>query len=310
MTVRARNIWIMPVLAGLLSPGATVGGEETDGYVAEIEEWHQARVERLQRPTGWFSLVGLYWLQDGENTVGADAANDVVFPEGLAPAVVGAFRVAGDKVTFAARDGVEVMSGEEIVASTEMYNDTDEENDLTVLELGSLNWYIIKRGEKVAVRLKDTDWASRREFRGIDSYAIDPRWRVEATLELHDAPTLIDITDITGMQSKQPTPGTLVFELDGKTCALEPVASPGDEDLFIIFADGTNGEETYGAGRFVYAKAPGEDGRVIIDFNKAYNPPCAFTDYATCPLPPPQNQLPVRITAGEKAYGHTAQAQH
>ena len=180
----------------------------------------------------------------------------------------------------------------------------DVSGEPTILELNSLSWFIIKRGEEYGVRLRDSENENITRFKGIEMFPIDTTWRVSAKLEPYDPPKIIEVPTILGTISKETSPGALVFRLRGNIYRLDPIAEPGDESLFVIFADQTNGSETYDAGRFLYVNKPNENDSTIIDFNKAYNPPCAFTSFATCPLPPTQNVLPIRITAGEKKYAH------
>ncbi|MCZ6765872.1 MAG: DUF1684 domain-containing protein [bacterium] len=295
-------------VAGLLGVIVLVSGEprseeRTNPYVASIEEWRAGRIERLKRPTGWFSLVGLDWLTEGKTTVGSDPSNDIVYAALLAPSRLGTFEYSGREVVFSVEKGVQVTHNGEAVTTIRMYADSDEDHELTVLVHGSLNFYVIERSSTFGIRAKDEKWAERVEFGGIPSYPVDERWKIEAKLVPHETPQVLSIIDVNDMKASRPTPGTLVFEIESRTYELTPIAAPGAEQLFIILGDETNGMETYAAGRFLYADAPDESGRVVLDFNKTYNPPCAFTDFATCPLPPRQNHLQVRITAGEKAYG-------
>ncbi len=180
---------------------------------------------------------------------------------------------------------------------------SDADEDTTMLRRGSLLFYLIRRGDRLGVRVKDSQSEARRNFRGLDYFPIDPGWRIEARFEPYDPPKSISVPNVLGQDNAEKSPGAVVFEHGGKTYRLDPVLERGETDYFVIFGDRTNGNETYGAGRFLYVKPP-VDGRTVIDFNKAYNPPCVFTEYATCPLPPPQNKLPIRIEAGEKEYGH------
>jgi len=168
------------------------------------------------------------------------------------------------------------------------------------LSYGTLMWYIHKVDDKYAVRLKDSENPARIHFKGIETYPIDAKWRIKAKFEPYDPPKHLPIPNIMGFNTDEISPGRLVFKVKGKTYSLDPILEVGEKDYFIIFGDKTNGIETYGAGRFVYASPPDSDGFTYIDFNKAYNPPCVFTKYATCPLPPPQNRLPFKVTAGEK----------
>jgi len=164
---------------------------------------------------------------------------------------------------------------------------------------------IVKRGDKVGVRVKDTESETRREFKGLEYYPIDPKWRIEARLEPYTPPKAIPITNVLGITEDETSPGALAFEVDGKTYRIDPILEKGETDLFVMIADQTTGKETYGAGRYLYVSPPDANGKVVIDFNKTYSPPCAFTNFATCPLPPQQNHLPFRIDAGEKKYTGT-----
>ena len=280
-------------------------GDAPEGYYASVEAWRAGRLERLKAPSGYLSLAGLYWLDEGTHTFGSDPANDFVLPEGRAPAHMGSFTMQGDVVTIEVRDGVEVTHDGEPVGKLRMYDDHDGENDPTVLEFGTLSWYVVRRGERLGIRLKDSESELRRNFGEIEHYPVDHVWRIEGVLEPYPANTMIPIENILDQVLPNPSPGTLVFEIDGTTYRLDALGRRDAEQFFIIFGDVTNGKETYAGGRFLYVDAPGDDGRVVIDFNKAYNPPCAFSPYSTCQLPPAQNRLPIRVTAGEKLYAAT-----
>lgn len=269
-------------------------------YRSEIEAWRARRVERLRADSGWLTVVGLSWLEPGKNAVGSGPGNRVVLPAGKVPAYAGVLDRSGNTVTFHAAPGAGVSSGGKPVTTAEMKS--DDTGEPTILEIGPVSFYVIRRGDRLGVRVKDRDSEARRDFHGIDSYSIDATWRVEARFEPYDPPKKIPVPTILGTEEPADCPGALVFELGGKTYRLDPILEQGETDLFVIFGDRTNGKETYGAGRFVYA-APAVGGKTILDFNKAYNPPCVFTPYATCPLPPPQNKLPIEVPAGEKRYG-------
>lgn len=268
-------------------------------YVSKIQEWHNQRINSLKKKTGWLTLAGLFWLKDGQNTFGSDASNDIVFPA-KTPGVIGTITLKDSIATIDVANGIPVVQDGKPVHSQMLKSDAT--SDPTILTLGSLTWYLIKRGEKFGVRLKDSEHPNLQAFTGVEMYPVDPRWRVKARLEPYHPPKSITIPTVLGTTLELPCPGALVFEIEGKTMRLEPVAEPGDDELWLIFADKTNGGETYGAGRFLYVDKPGDDGTTFIDFNKAYNPPCAFTEFATCPLPPAQNRLDVKVTAGEKNY--------
>lgn len=277
-----------------------ISAEET-AYIAEIKEWHAKRIERLKSKTGWLSLAGLYWLEEGENTFGSQKDNDIRFPEEKSPEHIGSFFVESDEVRVEIRAGITVLHEGNPVKSLQMQPDIS--GNPTILALDSLNWFIIKRGDRYGVRLRDRESDNIKNFEGVERFQIDTTWRITAKLELYDPPKKIEIPNITGTISEENSPGALVFTIEGKEYQLDPLERSGGKSLFLIFADQTNGIETYGAGRFLYAKMPGEDGLTVIDFNKAYSPPCAFTRYATCPLPPQQNVLPIPVSAGEKGYG-------
>jgi uncharacterized protein len=272
--------------------------EDNATYVKSINQWHQERLDRLKKQDGWLALAGLFWLEPGENSFGSGAENDLVFPEGKIAKQAGTFILAGNQVTVKLNEdaGVQV-DGKTVQEANVFVSDTAVAPQL---KHGSLTWFVIKRGDKYAVRLLDTESEIRTNFTGIDRFTTDSSWKVEATLEPNTTNRTIPITNVLGQTSQEATPGALVFKVAGKTYKLD-VLQEGDQ-LFVIFADKTNGHETYGAGRYLYANAPDATGKTILDFNKATNPPCAFVSYATCPLPPKQNFLPIPVPAGEKAF--------
>jgi uncharacterized protein (DUF1684 family) len=273
---------------------------EEAAYVTEIQEWHKRRIDRLTSKTGWLSLSGLYWLKEGKNIFGGALGNDIKFPNDKTPDLIGSFYLENGNVRAEINADVDVLHKSLPTKSIQMKPDTS--GDPTILVLDSLSWYVIKRKERFGIRLRDSENENINNFSGIEIYPIDTTWRVQAKLEHYDPPKIIDVPNIMGTINKENSPGALVFVIDNKEYRLDAVGQPGSKSLFIIFADQTNGYETYGAGRFLYAEMPGEDGLTTLDFNKAYNPPCAFTRFATCPLPPGQNVLPIKVTAGEKIY--------
>lgn len=253
-------------------------------YQSEIAEWRQKREASLRRDGGWLTVAGLFWLHEGSNTVGSAAKNDVTLPAG--PSQAGVFELRNGKV-------IAKVNG----AAREIRPDTDD-----VVNIDRLHLYIIKRSDRIGIRLKDPQSQFLRDFRGIDYYP--PREDYRVTAQFFADPKKIPITNILGQTEPEDSPGYVVFRLHDQEFRLRPVFDdPGSKDLFFIFKDQTAGKETYGAGRFLDTE-PARDGKVVLDFNKAYNPPCAFTPYATCPLPPQENRLAVRIEAGEKKYGH------
>jgi uncharacterized protein (DUF1684 family) len=252
------------------------------GYEAEIAQWRREREAKLKADGGWLSLAGLFWLHEGANRFGHDQGNDIVLPDG--PAHAGSFDLKGGKVTV-------TIDGHTRPAAPEA--------DATA-KVGRLNLFVIKRGDKYGIRLRDPESEARRNFHGIERFPTRESYRVTAKWVAE--PRQIPILNILGQTEPSECPGYAVFHLNGKELRLAPIfEEPGAKELFYIFRDLTTGKETYPAGRFFYSDLP-KDGHVVLDFNKAYNPPCAFTPYATCPLPPKENQLPVRIEAGEKTY--------
>jgi uncharacterized protein (DUF1684 family) len=247
-------------------------------------------------------LIGLVWLEEGENSVGSAPGSRILLPAGKAPVLMGSILLEKGSVSVRADPGSGLTADGKPVTAMPLATDSGG-GPATVLKRGSISFYVIARGSRLGVRVKDSEAETRRDFRGIESFPYDERYRVEARFEPYVPPRDIAVPNVLGTVETQPSPGALVFELDGKTYRLDPVRETGESDLFVIFGDGTNGRETYGGGRFLYAKPPAVGGKTILDFNRAYNPPCVFTPYATCPLPPKQNKLPIRIKAGEKTYG-------
>ena len=288
------------ILLALFGCSRDNGEKGSPEYINQIKQWHQKRIENLKKENGWLNLAGLFWLKNGENTFGTNPANDIVFPKGKAPGWIGVFTLKDSTVTVKINPGVEVTYNNMPVH--EMVLRTDLSDEPTELNIGFLRWFIIKRGEKYGVRLRDLNAELLNEFKGIDIYPINEDWKITAKFEPYNPPKSISIPTIIGTVDEDQAPGALVFEKDGKQYKLDPVVE--GNQFFIIFADETSGEETYGAGRFLYTSLPDSTGNVILDFNKAYNPPCAFTPYATCPLPPKQNYLKLKVAAGEKKYGN------
>jgi uncharacterized protein (DUF1684 family) len=280
-----------------------VGGCAKDNghpdYIKSIKQWHENRIARLKTETGWLNLVGLYWLKEGVNTFGSAKDNDIVFPEDT-PAHLGSFILNNSTVSVKINPEVKVTAGS-LPVTVMMMND-DLTDSTTILTYGPFRWFIINRNGKYGVRLRNIDAPLVKKFKGIDTFPVDEKWKIEAKFEPFPVPEVIEIPNVIGSVEKDTVSGRLVFGINGDTYTLDPV-NEGNE-FFIIFADETNGRETYGAGRFLYTDKPDSLGRVELDFNKAYNPPCAFTRFATCPLPPEQNYLHLKVTAGEEKYGN------
>jgi len=253
-------------------------------YQAEIAAWHARREAALKAENGWLSLAGLFWLNEGTNSFGTDSSNEIPLPDG--PARAGSFDLHQGKVTCTMNGSTRPLAPD----------------SADVVNVGRLSLLVIQRGDRLGIRVKDPESPARREFHGIESFPANEAWRV--TAKFVPEPRRIPILNVLGQTEPSDSPGYAVFRLAGQELRLYPILEePGARQLFFIFRDQTSGKETYGAGRFLYTDLP-KDGQVVLDFNQAYNPPCAFTPYATCPLPPPENRLPVRIEAGEKTYGH------
>lgn len=275
---------------------------DPEQHKREIEEWQQRRLAKLTRDDGWLTLVGLFWLKEGENTVGSDSASNIVLPAGKTPLRVGSLYLEKSVVRFKSKRDAGVRYNDTLVTSIVLKSDADAGGP-TILKTGTVSFYVIKRGDQYAVRVKDSESPTRVNFKGLEYFPIDPTWRVDARFEPYNPPKKLEIPTQVGTVEEYVCPGALAFEIDGKQYCLDPVIEPGAEnELFIMLADETNGKETYTVGRQMYAPLPDSNNRVILDFNKAFNWPCVFTEFATCPIPPPQNRLPIRVEAGEKMY--------
>ncbi|MEW6195705.1 MAG: DUF1684 domain-containing protein [Bacteroidota bacterium] len=270
-------------------------------YINEVKNWHKKRIENLKKENGWLNLVGLYWLKEGENKFGSDRSNDIDFPVGKSAPFIGSFFLKDSVVTIKINSDVEVFL-ENCEPVTEMELKNDLQPGTTILDHGSLRWFVIKRGDRYGIRLRDLDAELVKKFAGIETYPINSDWKVEAKFEAYLPNKIISVPNILGTIDKEKSPGALLFNVDQREYRLD-VLDAG-KSYFVIFADETSGNETYGGGRFLYVDKPDSTGKIFIDFNKAYNPPCVFTKYATCPLPPKQNHLKLEITAGEKNYGY------
>jgi len=267
-------------------------------YRTEIEAWQQEREERLQQPDGWLTLVGLHWLSDGPQSLGSDPMSDVVLPA-EAPGRVGMLTPVDDTVELSLTPGIGATVGGE--AAGRQLDLLPAEGEAPTVELGSLRFHAIQRGDWLGLRVRDVESPALAEFAGLDFFPVDPSWRLDARFEPYDPPKETLIDDVTGNRQPVMVEGAVVFEVDGEEHRLDAFDG-GEEELFLIFADETSGKETYGAGRYLYVPRPDEAAQLPLDFNRAYNPPCAYTPYATCPLPPKQNRLKLAVEAGETAY--------
>ncbi len=270
-------------------------------YAAEIEAWRRRRLERLTAEDGWLSLTGLFWLSEGGNPVGRGPDSAIVLPDG-APARLGTVRRSGRHAVFEPVAPVPAgLSVDGRPVSGPVPLSTDAEGAPTSVSVGSVRFHLVERGGRIAARVRDGANPARFRLRGIDAFPVSPAWRFECRFEPYDPPRRMPVESVVGTVEKETVPGAVIFTAGGREFRLEPVLERGETDYWIVFGDATNGRETYGGGRFVYV-APPVEGRTVLDFNKAYNPPCVFTPYSTCPLPAPQNRLPIRVEAGELIY--------
>ncbi|TVR73435.1 MAG: DUF1684 domain-containing protein [Marinilabiliales bacterium] len=290
-----RNIILLSAVVFLflsVSRGKDMSQSE---YARHIAEWDSARLHNLKSPTGWANLAGLFWLREGTNTIGSASGNTIVFPRG--PEKIGSMTLDDGNVSFAPAAGVSISAdGSAVDGNIVIFG---EGSDAGLLTVDSLGFFIISRGERVGIRLRDYIHPRLDSLQVIERFAADKEWIIRAKFIEAEKDMTINVPDVLGEISRESVPGVLEFEMDGENVRLYPTGSR--ERLFVIFADETNGLETYGGGRFLYADGPDKDGYVYLDFNKAYNPPCAFSPYATCPLPPGENYLTFGIYAGEKA---------
>ena len=285
----------------------TASSATPDAYQQQIQQWRAGRVEQLTAPTGWLSLIGLEWLKEGDNRVGTAADNDIVLQAG--PAHLGMVTLGKDGSLHIklGRNSGATIDGKAIAESI-LIDDAHVTGDAvpTTVSFGNANFYVIDRDGRKALRVKDSDAETRKHFLGLDYFPIDPSWHIVADWVPFNPAHKMEIGSVIGTIDKVDVPGKAVFERDGHTYELMPYQEEPGGDLFFVIADRTSGKETYGAARFMDVPLP-KDGKVILDFNLAYNPPCAFTPYATCPLAPPENRLDLRVTAGEEKYrgGHS-----
>ena len=274
---------------------------EDVAFAAAQQAWRDQRKADLTKPDGWTSLVGLHWIDTGSHYIGSDADNGIRLAAG--PAHLGLLTLKGDTVRFAPESKVAVtVDGQPGSRSITLRSDADPAGPTLIgFDDGKGIASVIKRGPRYALRVKHADAPTRTGFVGLTYWPADRSWQIPGRFVAHPAGKTLDVVNIIGSTDAVSNPGAVEFERDGKSYRLEAL-DEGDGKLFLILADRTSGQGSYGAGRYLYANMPDAQGRVLLDFNQAYNPPCAFTSFATCPLPPAENRLDLQITAGEKAY--------
>jgi uncharacterized protein len=264
----------------------TVFGADS-AYQHEIAQWRAEHEAKLKADDGWLTVVGLHWMHEGVNTVGSDPKADAPLPSSM-PARVGTITLSKGKAHFKPAGGVQLKEMDLKTDITEQYDR---------LALGRVKFFVIERETRFGVRVKDNDSEARRKFAGLRWYPVDPSWNIKA--KFIPSPHQVSFDTEVGVKEKDESPGYVTFTRGGREYKMEAVKE--DDDLWFVFRDQTSGKTTYGASRFLYTPFP-KDGFVEMDFNKAENPPCMFTDYATCPLPTPQNRLQLAVTAGEQTY--------
>jgi uncharacterized protein (DUF1684 family) len=284
-------------------PAAPAAATPADAaaFVRQEQAWRDTRLQRLVAPDGWASLIGLHWIDPGPHAVGSAADNGIRLAMG--PAHLGVLRAGADGVRFEPANGVALtLDGAPFASPQALRTDAADSGPSVIgFDGGKGVATVIERSGRLALRVRHADAPSRTGFAGLDYWPADASWRVRSRFVPHPPGTTIAIASIIGSVEQVPNPGALEFERGGKAYRIEAL-DEGEGTLFLVFADRTNGHGSYGAGRFIDAPKPDAQGRVDIDFNQAYNPPCAFTAFATCPLPPPENRLDLAIEAGEKAY--------
>jgi uncharacterized protein (DUF1684 family) len=299
-----RKLSIIPFLTLVSFTIFAQTNTQTNTYFAEVEQWHSTRVAELKQTDGWLNLEGLFWLKKGTNSFGSATANDLVYDNAAFPKHLGDFIYENgqvfwkdankEKITIKDKAGLALRDYEAInllTATEGTY--TSQWKDFI--------WVVIQREDKVGVRFRNLKAKTLLEFKGIERFPVDAKWLVKAKVIPQNQNPLM-IMNVLGQNTAQKHGGQLVFEMEGKTYHLDAI-DEGGKKLLVTFADATSGKTTYGSGRFLYIDKPDSNGYTFIDFNNAYNPPCAFTEFATCPLPPPQNRLSIAIPAGEKKYG-------
>jgi uncharacterized protein (DUF1684 family) len=271
-------------------------------YTGSVLAWRNQYERKLVAPDGWLSISGLYWLKEGPNRLGSDPSCDVEFPMGAAPIYVGIIDLTPRKITLNVDPQVKVMLGRGRDAKRVSVK------EIKLSDYGSSEWFyigrlkfaIIQRGVRYGVRVYDPNNPARRSFKHVNWSPIDESWRVKARFVSLDEPMVLSIVNVLGELTQEPSPGYVAFMLGGQNCKLYPLEISEGRLLF-LFKDKSNQRLTYTDGRFLMAEAP-QQNLVILDFNKAHNPPCAYTNFATCPLPPEVNRLDVFVDAGELDY--------
>jgi hypothetical protein len=275
-------------------------GTESGDEQARVADWRARRLASLTSETGWLTPIALYWLKAGENSFGRASDRAFSLDDGALAPDTGAFILKDNRVRYVAHGSMAMTYLGKPVTSLDLIADVDEKP--TEMIAGPLHFMLIERAGHLGIRVRDSVSPNRLQFKGLDYFPVRADWHIQAHFEPYVPEHHIPIVNILGMTEDMTSPGAIVFERDGQRWRLDAILeAPGDRELFVMFSDATSGKQTYGAGRFLYVELPTAD-RIEVDFNEAFNPPCAFTDFATCPLPPQQNQLALKVDAGELKY--------
>ncbi len=267
--------------------------------LSSVEAWRQEREQELRAPDGWLSVAGLFFLKPGVNTIGSAPDSHIMLPADVAPARAGTVTFDGHRAVLAMRIGVEARVNGKLLQGPAELTPPEEGRPAGRVVLGRLTLHLHRSGERLAMRLRDPDHQLRRDFAGLEWFDIDPQWVISGRFHAFPEPKPVEIANVLGDVQKAVSPGEVTASIDGQDVRLLAL-SEKDGQLWFVFSDALAGTRTYRT-RYLYAPAP-RDGTVTLDFNRAYNPPCAYNPHTTCPLPPPQNRLKVAIAAGEKAY--------
>lgn len=271
-----------------------------EDYLNSMKEWKANRLLKLKSEDGWLNLVGLYWLEEGINEFGSHKDNKILFPEN-APDFIGAIIKFKGNLSISINDSIKVFVNDSLITEYDIV--TGAKNKPAVFQLGRYKWHIIKRSGKFAIRLRDLESPLINKINEIPGYSIDPKWKIEAVFDRFDNPIQLQVSNVLGTTDTEVCFGSLTFMINENQYTVYPLGDGINEKLFLMFADETSASETYGGGRYLSIEKPDENGKTIIDFNKATNPPCIFTEFATCALPPKENILSFKVTAGEKTGG-------
>lgn len=290
-------------MLGLVGMIAIVGVHAQDNtYVKSINQWHKHRVEDLKESDGWLNLEGLFWLHKGKNVLGKQKNADCHYVNASFPDELGSFIYEGDSVLWQNTATKTIQINKQSTLALKTYKVFGADQNAAIMDYSNFSWVVIKREDKIGIRFRNLKAKTLLQFKGIERFPVQPQWKLKAKL-VQPAQDFLMITNVLGQITANKNAGKLEFEKGGKTYSLD-VIDEGGSNLFIVFADQTSGVSTYGSGRFIEIAKPDHLGNTEIDFNNAYNPPCAFTAFATCPLPPKQNRLALKVEAGEKNYGH------